>query len=108
MGKFHDALENMGGSFELPDEFRTALTSAYDEDFSGAIAHTQGLENSLNERDATIEQMQNDHRIEINAVKADNWNMVVSGPPGSTPYSGNNEEDDDNDYSNTTIADLFG
>ena len=115
MGNFHDALDRFGTALELPDEFKSALTSAYDEDISGADAKVSGLESSITEKDSTIEKMQQEFDSRLKAAKAANWDLLRNGNPGggsSEPAeninNNNNVDEDEDDFNpHITIKDLF-
>lgn len=110
MGKFHDALNQFGQALELPDEFKSAISSAYDDDFSGADAQLQTLNQSLIEKDSSIEQMRQDYDSKLSALKSANWDLLRAGPGAATNDSSNTNIQDDieEDRSAITISDLFG
>lgn len=110
MGKFHETLDQFGNALELPDDLRSALSSAYEDDFSTANAKVDGLVSSITEKDTLVEQMRVERDNAISAAKAANYDLLRAGlSSGATVDNSNNaNNDDEQNSSNITINDLFG
>ena len=108
MGKFHDALNQFGQALELPDEFKSAISSAYDDDFSGADSKVTSLETAISEKDAAIEQMRQDYDSQLSAAKAANWDLLRAGNQSAQEDASKPDDRPSVDPSNVSINDLFG
>jgi hypothetical protein len=107
MGKFQDAMNNFGQTVDLPEEFKSAITSAYEDDFSSYDAKVNDLESKLANKDETINQLNTDYSAQINSLKSANYDLLRAVPKDAqTNGSDKNEDDDLSDQ--ITIADLFG
>ena len=106
MGKFQDAMNDFGQSIDLPDEFKNAITTAYDEDFSSFDAKVTGLETQLTEKDSAITQLNTDYKQQISSLKAANYDLLRAVPKDAKAGKPN-DGDDLPDHDNITIADLF-
>jgi len=84
MGKFDDALSAVAAGFELPDEVKSTLTAAYQEDLSSADAKVTGLESMLAEKDTLMDTQKSSYEERITNIKAANWDALRSGPPATT------------------------
>lgn len=106
MGKFHEVFDTFGNALELPDNFRSALQSAYDQDFSGANAKVEELESAISEKDSATESMRTDYEGQLSAAKAANYDLLrsLSNEP-VIPVSDKNPRIDND--SPITVDDLF-
>lgn len=103
MGLFHDKLAAVqaslidGADADL-NTIMAELTTAYDEDFSGATAHTAELTEQLTAKDAVIADL-----------KARNYDLLMSVTnTGEDDGDGDGDGDDDGDDEDITPDDLFG
>lgn len=99
MGKFHDVIENAA---ELPEEVKEALTAAYEEDYSIVDAKVDDLSSKLAAKDGEITEKHN----EIKSLKSANYDLLRAVP--SNAVVGRDDNDDDSNNQEITIADLFG
>ena len=106
MGKFQDAMNDFGQSVDLPDDFKSAIINAYDEDFSSFDAKVSGLESQLVEKDNAITQLNTDFGKQISSLKAANYDLLRAVPRDAKATESNNSEDNLSDHA-ITIADLF-
>lgn len=106
MAKFHDAMNDFGNFVDLPDEFKSVINNAYDEDFSSYEAKVSELENQLAERDNVIAQTKSDYDNQISSLKSANYDLLRAVPKDAQV---NKQDDVDADLSDhdITIADLF-
>lgn len=106
MAKFHDAMNDFGSSVDLPDEFKSAINSAYDDDFSSYEAKVFDLENQLTEKDNVISQSKTDYDNQISSLKSANYDLLRAVPKDARVDKQDNKEDDLSDH-DITIDDLF-
>lgn len=103
MGKFHDSLSG----FDLPDEVQGVLTSAYDDDFAGASAKTDELNQTILQKDTALTEAQTKYDTDTKALKSANWDLLRSGPTAGSGNSSVDDNADELDNADVTIADLF-
>ena len=108
MGKFKEVFDTFGDALELPDNFRSAVQSAYDEDFSSANAKVEELETAISEKDSATEKMRTDYEGQLSAAKAANYDLLRSLPnDNGDNVSDKNQNQSNNDDSPITIDSLF-
>ena len=110
MGKFHDTLDEFGNTVELPDDFRSAIAAAYDEDFQGANAKVDQLTGDLTQKDSTINDLKTGYESEISSLKSANYDLLRAVPRDANVESRGDNNDTDNHGSDADILidDLFG
>lgn len=104
MAQFHDSLS----AFDLPDEVKGALTSAYDNDFSGASAKEEELNQTISAKDAALTEANQKYETDTKALKSANWDLLRSGAPAAgSGDSKTDDNDDESDIADVTYSDLF-
>ena len=99
-------MNDFGQTVDLPDEFRTAIVSAYDDDFSSYEAKVMGLETQLVEKDNTIKQTETAYEKQISSLKAANYDLLRAVPKDAKATKSDDSEDNLQGH-DITIADLF-
>jgi hypothetical protein len=99
-------MNDFGQTVDLPDDFKSALINAYDEDFSSYDAKVSGLENQLVEKDNAIKQTITDYDKQISSLKAVNYDLMRAVPKDAKSSKSDDGEDNLPDH-DITIADLF-
>lgn len=99
-------MNDFGQTVDLPDEFKTAIVSAYDEDFSSYDAKVTGLESQLVEKDEKINQLDTGYKKQISSLKAANYDLLRAVPKDAKTSKSDDSEDNLSDQP-ITIASLF-
>lgn len=100
-------MNDFGQTVELPDEFKTAIVNAYDEDFSSYDAKVTGLETQLTEKEKVINQTKADYDKQISSLKAANYDLLRAVPKDANANKQDDKDDNLSGHDNITIADLF-
>ena len=106
MSKFHDAMNDFSTAADLPDDFKSAISSAYDDDFSSYEAKVAQLETQLALKDDTINQIKTDSSAQISSLKSANYDLLRAVPKDAKVNVSDNSDDNLSDHE-ITIDDLF-
>ena len=107
MSRFHETMDNFGNAIELPEGFKDAISSAYDEDFSISHAKVSDLESQLNEKDNNINQLNTDYSAQISSLKSANYDLLRAVPKDAQVVNANDNDRSNQQDHDITIADLF-
>ena len=99
-------MNDFSTSVELPDEFKSAITGAYDDDFSSYEAKVSGLESQLVEKDNSLSQLKSDYDNQISSLKSANYDLLRAVPKDVKAVESDDKDDNLSDH-DVTIDDLF-